>query len=110
MVNDMDEHLHKILDKHFERIRKVALNANIGDEITNGIKTGRRAIVAYVSKKKKLGELKKEERLPDMIEGVPVDVVELSSDDYELGDTAPSHLKPKEQKRIASGVKKNGES
>jgi hypothetical protein len=103
----MDERLHEILDRHFNRIIKHinVLNANIGDEITNGIKTGRRAIIAYVSEKKKLSQLKGKDQLPDMIEGVPVDVIEFSSD-YELGDTAPSRLKPKTQKQIASGVKK----
>jgi hypothetical protein len=97
----------EILEKYFEQLRKYVnvLNVNIGDEITNGINTGRRAIVVYVSKKKKLDELKHEERLPDTIEDVPVDVIELASD-YELGDTAPSHLKPEIQKRIAGGVKR----
>jgi len=97
----------EILEKYFEQLRKYVnvLNVNIGDEITNGTKTGRRAIVVYVSKKKKLDELKHGERLPDTIEGIPVDVIELTSD-YELGDTAPSHLKPKIQKRIAGGVKR----
>ena len=101
---------YKTLDKHFKRLRKYVnvLNVNIGNEITKGINTGRLAIVVYVSKKKLLSELKKKEQLPDMIEGVPVDVIEFSSD-YELGDTKPSHLSPKAQKRISSGVKKNGE-
>ena len=99
---------YKTLDKHFKRLRKYVnvLNVNIGNEITKGINTGRLAIVVYVSKKKLLSELKKKEQLPDMIEGVPVDVIEFSSD-YELGDTKPSHLSPKAQKRISSGVKKN---
>ena len=105
----MDEYLYRILDKHFSHLRKYSnvLNIGIGDEITNGVKTGRHAIVVYVAKKKLLSELKKKEQLPDMIEGVPVDVIEFSSD-YELGDTKPSHLSPKAQKRISSGVKKSG--
>ena len=105
----MDEYLYRILDKHFSHLRKYSnvLNISIGDEITNGVKTGQRAIVVYVSKKKLLSELKKKEQLPDMIGKVPIDVIELSAD-YQLGDTAPSYLNPKIQRRISSGVKKNG--
>jgi hypothetical protein len=103
-----DELEKEILERHFDRLRKYAnvLNINIGNEIKNGVETGQRAIIVYVSKKKMISQLKKKERLPDSIENIPIDVIEFSPD-YEMGDTAPSQLKPEEQKRIAGGVKKN---
>jgi len=99
--------IHEILDKWFNNLRRYAnvLNVNVGEEITNGKKTGRQAIVVYVKKKVPRQQLAWNELLPDAIEGVPVDVIEWTAD-YELGDTEPSRYNLKVQKRIASGVKK----
>jgi len=96
----------EILKKHFSELRKYpnVLNANVGEEITKGKRTGRKAIVVFVSQKKPLSALPINARLPDEVEGVPVDVVEWKAD-YKLGDTAPSHLDPETQHRISSGVR-----
>ena len=104
-----NKELQKKLDEYFERLRKFAnvLNVNVGDEVKDGVKTGKRAIVVFVSKKKPLTKLKAKDTLPDTIENIPIDVIELSPD-YKLGDTTPSHLSPTIQKRIANGVRKNG--
>jgi hypothetical protein len=98
--------IEKILEESFEYLRRYVnvLNVNIGEEVSEGTKTGKQAIVVYVSKKKKLSQLKNEDILPDEIEGIPVDVVELSGD-FELGQTRPSKLLPSIQKRISGGVK-----
>jgi hypothetical protein len=96
----------EILKKHFNELRQYpnVLNANVGEEITKGKKTGRRAIVVFVSQKKPLSVLPEHDRLPDEVEGVPVDVIEWKAE-YKLGDTAPSHLDPETQRRISSGVR-----
>jgi hypothetical protein len=102
--------IDSILERYFGYLRKYVnvLNVNTGEEVKDGKKTGRRAIVVYVSRKLKLDELKEKDRLPEEIENIPVDVVELSSD-FELGDTKPSRLKPTVQKLISGGVRKHEE-
>ena len=44
--------------------------------------------------------------IPKEICGMSTDVVELSTQDFELGTTSVSNESPTEQKRKASGVKK----
>lgn len=93
-----------------------ALNAGIGTKWTGGIDTGLPCITLFVDEKvpkdpeeaKKLGlePLKPEHIAPQKIEGVPVDVVELSTEDYKLGVTEPSRRSPKIQRRIAGGIRK----
>ena len=105
----MDKYLYKILDKYFNQLRSYinVLNVNIGEEITKGKRTGRQAIVVYVSRKIAVSKLRERDRLPDYIEKIPIDVV-LFSPDYNIGDTKPSRMNPKEKKHIANGVKKIG--
>jgi hypothetical protein len=102
------EKIDLILEESFRNLRryKNVLNISTGEELRNGVKTGRKAIVVYVSRKLKLDKLEKKDQLPDEVGGVPVDVVEISSD-YELGDTSPSHLLPIVQRIISSGVRKD---
>jgi len=101
--------IEEILEKNFSKLKKYlnVLNIQVGEEIAQGVKTGKKAIIVYVSRKLTKSQLKKKDILPDEIENVPVDVVELKSD-YQLGETSVSKLPPNIQKRIASGVKKNG--
>ena len=108
-MRTVNKYLYKILDKYFNQLRSYinVLNVNIGEEITKGKRTSRQAIVVYVSRKIAVSKLKEEDRLPDYIEKIPIDVV-LFSSDYNIGDTKPSRMKPKDQKRIANGVKKIG--
>jgi len=107
MVKLSDKEILDILDRYFSKLKRYinVLNVNVGDEVTAGKKTGRRAIVVYVSKKLLLSNLKEKDRLPMYIKKVPVDVIELSPKDYKMGDTSASNLIPSIQNRIASGVK-----
>jgi hypothetical protein len=100
-------HIHEVLDRHLKRLRGFAnvLNVAIGTKFRNGKDTGIPAIVLYVSKKKPCNMLTLGELIPVMVEDIDTDVVELSSDDYVLGDTDPSKLSPEIQKRISNGVK-----
>lgn len=96
------------VNKHFEKLRKMpnVLNVGVGIKYTDKKDTGKLAIVVYVSKKKPLASLSPQEIIPKELEGVITDVIELSSNDFVLGDTAPSRLSPAVQRMIASGVKK----
>jgi len=107
MVKLSDKEILDILDRYFSKLKRYinVLNVNIGDEVTAGKRTGRRAIVVYVSKKLLVSNLKKKDRLPMYIKKVPVDVIELLPKDYKMGDTSASNLIPSIQNRIASGVK-----
>ena len=105
--------IYEVLEKHPElRNLPNVLNVSVGtkwvtDKVTGEMKnTGIPSIVVYVIEKKELKALKKVNRVPKEIEGVPVDVIELSSEDFALTDTNPSKLPFTTQRRIAGGVKK----
>ena len=71
--------------------------------------TGVRGITVFVSQKLDKSYMMAncpEDILPEEIDGVPIDVVELSTEDFELGETSKSKLSPFIQRRIAGGVKK----
>jgi hypothetical protein len=99
--------IHEVLDKHLKRLREFSnvLNVAIGTKFVNGRDTGIPAIVVYVSKKKPCNMLSLGELIPVMVEDVDTDVIELSTDDYVLGNTNPSKLNPAVQRRIAGGVR-----
>ena len=105
-----DKNLDKIaetLEKHFDKLRKMknVLNLGMGTKFTNGRDTGRPSIIVFVAKKQPLIQLNPEDVIPQFLDEVYVDVVELSTTDYELGHTNPSRLSPSIQRKIASGVK-----
>jgi len=92
-----------VLDKHWANLRGLGnvLNLNIAEEITGGRKTGRGAITLYVSTKLPLADLKAEHRAPDMLDGIPVDVVEIDTKGkWIAGETAISKLHPVKQKNL----------
>jgi len=97
----------EVLERHPE-LREIpgVWNARVATKWKDDKDTGKTSIVVYVRKKKKLRNLKKTERIPSEIEGIPVDVIEFSTSDFKLGDTIPSRLSPKTQIRIAGGVKR----
>jgi len=97
----------EVLERHLElRSLPNVLNVATASKWIDGKDTGIPSIVVYVAKKKSLRALKKVDRVPSEVEGVPVDVIELSSPDFTLGDTATSRLPPIAQRRISGGVKK----
>lgn len=103
------EMMLEILEKHPE-LRNIpgVLNTAIATKWKDRKDTGIMSIVLYVSKKKDLKTLKEEGIIPapKSIEDIPVDVIEFTTSDFKLGDTIPSRLPPKIQRRIAGGVKK----
>lgn len=114
MVNKLEiEKVYAVLEKHPElRNLPNVLNVNIGtkwvtDKVTGKMKdTGIPSIVVYVIEKKKLKLLKKTDRIPTELEGVPVDVIEFGNEDFALTDTNPSKLSVEVQRRLAGGVKR----
>ena len=108
MVEELIEKIHKTLDEHWEYLKSHpnVLNVAVGKKFVKGKDTGVDCITVYVSKKVKKKLLGVSDLLPKEIYGVPVDVVELSSDDFELGETSVSVKPPKVQRIIAGGVRK----
>lgn len=100
----------KVLDKYWRRLKryKGVLNVQRGTKFTEGRNTKIPCIVVYVEEKKPKSKLLTSQIIPDVIEGVKTDVVELKTEDYKLGETSVSNLHPKIQRKIAGGVKKNG--
>jgi len=95
-----------------------SLSVRISTKFVDGKDTGISSITFYVTKKEdkpfKLASdgksgyvINKPMSIPKEIYGMPTDVVELSTPDFELGTTSVSSESPDEQRRKASGVKKN---
>ena len=97
----------EVLGRHPElRTIPGVMNTRVATKWVEGKDTGAVSINLYVFKKKKLKGLKKTDRAPTSIEGIPIDIIELSSPDFKLTDTWPSRQPPEIQRRIAGGVRK----
>ena len=97
-----------VLETNWSKLRENydgVLNVQIGTKVSEGKDTGEPSITVYVAKKKSMAMLAPSQVLPKEINGVKVDVVELSTGDYQLGDTGVSKLSPEQQLRMASGLK-----
>jgi len=64
-------------------------------------------ITIFVSKKISKKYLPKEYIIPKEINGVLIDVVELKSDEFQIGETSVSKKLPSLQRIIAGGVKRD---
>ena len=100
--------VNETLERNFEKLRKRknVLNVTLGTRVVNGVDTGEPAIVVKVRMKLPINMLRASDMLPREINGVPVDVQEMSTPDYQLGDTIISKKPPSIQRRIAGGVRK----
>ena len=101
--------IEDFLEENWEKIRKTypnVINVGVGNKRINGAETDQPCIVFYVSQKKPLGVLKPEHQIPRVLDEVRTDVVELSAKDYVMGETEPSKLPHRVQKRLAGGVKR----
>jgi len=85
-------------ERHHEALKKFPNVLNVS--------AGADRIVVFVSKKLDKASLKEGEALPESIEGIPVDVVELSTKDFVLGRTSASEKSPRIQRRLAGGVRR----
>jgi hypothetical protein len=105
-MEELIEKIHKILDEHWEQLKTYpnVLNVSVSKKFVKGENTGVDCITVYVAKKKK--RIAAQNRIPVEINGIPTDVIELSSPDFELGETAASRKSPAVQRMIAGGVKK----
>ena len=72
--------VRETLTAHLQELNKPGvLSVRPGWEYVSGWLTGRRAIVATVERKTSLDELAAADRLPDQIDGVPIDVRQASA-------------------------------
>lgn len=94
------------------RRNSTVLSFNINStKFTDGKDTGKRCITAFVRRKPANEEETRELEasgnfLPKEIDGVLIDVIELSNPDYEVGETSISRLNPFLQKKLAGGLRR----
>ena len=72
------ERLLKVMRRHRKRLEQFpnVRTVDIGYEFTNGRPTGRLAIRVHVNEKQPEADLKRSERLPEELDGIPVDVIQ----------------------------------
>lgn len=100
--------IKEAIEKRWGELRRYpnVLNVNLSKKFVKGQMTGTDCITVFVSKKLSEAELKTEEILPKVLDGIPVDVVELSTKDYVMGETSASRRSPEVQRRLGGGVRK----
>jgi len=100
--------LWEILERRWKDLRKYpnVRSLGIGRKWVNGKETDQEAIVVYVRRKVSKELLAASDVIPPTIEGAPTDVVELSTGDFELGDTEVSRRPPSTQRKMAGGVRR----
>ena len=103
----------KTLRKHFKQLKEYINVLSIRADqkkIVNNEETDIDVITFYVSKKvperyrSGRRRLTVKDTIPKEIDGVPTDVVELSSPDFKLGKTPIGDMPPHVQRRVAGGV------
>ncbi len=73
----------------------VGYSSTLKDELVNGKPSGRKAIRIYVVKKKPKSRLPRDQILPDVLEGYPVDVMEVGRPKLLQSSTTPTeHIRP----------------
>jgi len=100
--------LADVLERHWEKLREFpnVLSVGLSKKFVKGVDTGLDSITVFVSSKKPKKLLSKKDILPSELDGVPVDVVELSTSDWEIGETEVSKKPPSVQRRLAGGIRK----
>lgn len=98
--------IEELIEKYWRKLKRKAnvLSVRKGVKFVKGKNTGEPCITVYVIQKK--ANINPKDKIPEKIEGVKTDVVELSTTDFKIGETNVSKLPPKIQKKIAGGVKK----
>ena len=101
------EKIKSVISEHWDELinKPNVLNVGIAKKVVDGVKTDKDAIVVYVSSKIPKKCLTKKELIPKFVSEIPTDVIELSTQDFELGPTEVSKKPLEIQRRIASGVK-----
>jgi C1A family cysteine protease len=98
----------EIINRHWKHLKTFegVLSIREATEFKGGFNTNIACITVYVIKKKILADLKPEQILPIQLEGIEVDVIELSTKDYIIGQNSFTALSPDQQKKMANGVQK----
>ena len=103
------EIIRRIGDEAYQELMSLPHVLSVSTESTKftaNLNTKQECITVFVDKKLREDELSKEHRIPKEINGVPVDVVELSSKEFQIGQTSVSTKPPSIQRVIAGGVKR----
>lgn len=100
--------MHEVLDRHLGDLRKYpgVLNVAVSTKFVDGKDTGVKCVTVYVAKKLPLLSLAPKDVIPNKLEDVAVDVVELNPTDWKIGPTEPARKNPRVQRRIAGGVRR----
>jgi len=99
----------KVLAKHIEDLKNKPNVLSFRTDLTkikNRKDTSEPCITVFVTRKVKRASLSRNDIIPQKIEDIPTDVIELDAD-YELNKTWVGELLPSQQK-ILMGVKKHG--
>jgi len=98
--------IEDVIDLYWKKLkkRKGVLSIKSGMKFKDGKNTGESCITIYVVKKIDEKLLSLRQKIPKKIKGIKTDVVELSTEDFKMGETNVSKKSPKQQKRIAGGV------
>lgn len=74
----MNKH-HDALKKHVDELlsKPDVYAVGLGEKMSKGRRTGKRALICSIKKKKPLAQLAKEEMIPSEIDGIPTDIVEI---------------------------------
>lgn len=74
------------MTKHRDVLRKHAVEllnkpdvyaVGVGEKVSKGKRTGKKALICSIKKKKPLAQLAADEMIPDSIDGIPTDIVEI---------------------------------
>ena len=72
---------HRVLHRHAANLlsKPGVYAVGLGEKISGGKRTGKRALICSIAKKKPLAQLAQDELIPQDIEGIPTDIVEIGS-------------------------------
>ena len=101
--------IRNIGDEAYEKLKSIPHVLSISTESTQftaNKNMKQPCITVFVDKKLSENELPKEHIIPKEINGILIDVVELSSEDYQIGETSISKKPPSLQRIIAGGVQR----
>lgn len=76
------------------------LNVGVSTKWADGKDTGRPSITIFVKKKLPTAQLAESEKIPEQIEGIETDVVELAPTTWKADHTAISKLSPAQQRKL----------
>ena len=103
------ETIREVGDEALDKLKDIPHVLSVSTESTKftaNIDSKENCITVFVDKKLNEEDIPEEHRIPKEIDGVPVDVVELSSSDFQIGVTEVGKKPPSIQRLVAGGVRR----